>query len=325
MFNKNIGYMKTLLMFPGQGSQYVGMGKDIFDNYKYAKKIFQKVDETLDENFSNLIFTGDENELKKSYNTQPALMVVSVAIYLSLKEECGTKLDRLNIQGVAGHSLGEYSALCVAGGLSIEDTTKILRYRGKAMFDCVSNDTGMCAVIGSDKDTIQQAIDNIKPKCLVIANSNSIGQIVVSGYLEDIEKFKIEISGKTKKLIQLPVSGAFHSPLMQKAQSQVEIEIEKLNVKQPSVDILQNYSGKFENNVDTIKNNLKKQITAPVLWCENMQMAIEQGFDAFIEIGAKNVLTGLLKRIVPEDKKNEIKIINIEKVEDIKNLSSLLD
>lgn len=312
--------MKTLLMFPGQGSQYVGMGKDIFENYNYSKKAFQQVNEALGEDLTKLIFEGDENELKKSFNTQPALMVVSVAVYLALKEEYGSKLDELNIQGVAGHSLGEYSALCVAGGLSIGETVTILRKRGQAMYDNVSNDTGMLAVIGSDKETIQNAIDNINPKCLVIANNNSIGQIVVSGYLDDIEKFKTAMDGKAKKLIPLPVSGAFHSPLMQKAQDSVEEDIDELNIQKPSVAILQNYSTKFENEPEEIKNNLKKQITAPVLWVESIQMAIEQGFDTFIEIGAKNVLSGLVKRIITKEQAEIIKIINVEKVEDVKSL-----
>ena len=312
--------MKTLLMFPGQGSQYVGMGKDIFESYNYSKKAFQQVNETLGEDLTKLIFEGDENELKKSFNTQPALMVVSVAVYLALKEEYGSKLDELNIQGVAGHSLGEYSALCVAGGLSIGETATILRKRGQAMYDNVSNDTGMLAVIGADKETIQNAIDNISPKCLVIANNNSIGQIVVSGYLDDIEKFKMEMDGKAKKLIPLPVSGAFHSPLMQKSQEEVEDDIGKLNIQKPSVAILQNYSTKFENEPEEIKNNLKKQITAPVLWVESIQMAIEQGFDTFIEIGAKNVLSGLVKRIITKEQAETIKIINVEKVEDVKGL-----
>ena len=307
-------------MFPGQGSQYVGMGKDIFESYNYSKKAFQQVNEALGEDLTKLIFEGDENELKKSFNTQPALMVVSVAVYLALKEEYGSKLNELNIQGVAGHSLGEYSALCVAGGLSIGDTAKILRKRGKAMYDNVSNDTGMLAVIGSDKETIQNAIDNINPKCLVIANNNSIGQIVVSGYLDDIEKFKNEMERKAKKLIPLPVSGAFHSPLMQKAQDSVEEDIDELNIQKPSVAILQNYSTKFENEPEEIKNNLKKQITAPVLWVESIQMAIEQGFDTFIEIGAKNVLSGLVKRIITKEQAETIKIINVEKVEDVKSL-----
>ena len=309
-----------MLMFPGQGSQYIGMGKDIFDNYEYAKKAFLQADGAIGENLTQLIFEGSEDELKKSYNTQPALMVVSVAIYLALREEYGSKLDELNICGVAGHSLGEYSALCVAGGLSIEDTAKILYKRGQTMFNCVSNDTGMLAVIGSDKDVIQQNIDEIEPKCLVIANSNSVGQIVVSGYLDDIEKFKAKMEGKAKRLISLPVSGAFHSPLMQKAQDEMGEEIGKLNIKKPNYAILQNYSGKFETEPDVIKSNLQKQITAPVLWRENMQMAITDGFDTFIEIGAKNVLSGLMKRIVTKEQEDKIKIINAEKVEDIKTL-----
>lgn len=317
--------MKTLLMFPGQGSQYVGMGKDIFECYEYSKKAFNKVNEALGEELTQTIFNGTEDDLKKTYNTQPSLMVVSLAIYLALKEEYGKKLDLLNIQGVSGHSLGEYSALCVSGCLSISDTAKILQKRGQSMFNCSSDDTGMLAVIGVDKDIIQEIINKIKPKCLSIANVNSIGQIIISGYLTDIERFKIEIGEKAKKLILLPVSGAFHSPLMQKAQNEIESEIDKLNLKKPTYSILQNYSGCFENDVNTIKKNLKLQITAPILWYEHMQMAIANGFDTFIEIGAKNVLTGLLKRIIPDDKKNVIKFFNVENVNDVKTLFDKID
>ena len=314
--------MKTLLMFPGQGSQYVGMGKDIYDNYSYAKKAFQQVDEALDEEFSNRIFNGNEDDLKKSYNTQPALMAVSVAIFLAMKEEYGDKLDELNIKGVAGHSLGEYSAICVAGGLTIAKTAKILRKRGKAMSNCVSDDTGMLAVIGSDNQTIQESIDAIKPRCLVIANSNSPGQTVVSGYKTDLEAFMKQMQGKAKRLIPLPVSGAFHSPLMQQAQDEMQQSIEQLDIKEVKYPVLQNYSSNFETNPATIKTNLQKQITSPVLWCECMQKAIASGFDTFIEIGAKNVLTGLMKRIVPAE--SNVKIINVEKVEDVKTLMEKL-
>ena len=312
--------MKTLLVFAGQGSQYIGMGKDIYDNYIYANKAFNQVNDTIGTEFLNLIFNGDENELKKSFNTQPALMAVSVATFLALKEEYGTKLDNLNICGVAGHSLGEYSALCVAGCLSIKETAKILRKRGEAMFNCVSDDTGMMAVIGSDKEIIQEHINKIKPKCLVIANSNSVGQIVVSGYKEDIEKFKESISGDAKKLIPLPVSGAFHSPLMKPAEDEIANDIEELNIQPPKYPILQNYSSNFETEPSIIKNNLKHQITAPIYWCENMQKAIQDGFDTFIEIGAKNVLSGLMKRIITKEQEKLIKIINVEKVEDVKSL-----
>ena len=317
--------MKTLLIFPGQGSQYIGMGKDIYEDYEYPKKAFNQINEALNEDLKSLIFNGQEEDLRKSYNTQPALMAVSVGIYLALNEEYGDKLNKLNIQGVAGHSLGEYSALCVSNGLSIKDTAIILRKRGQAMFNCVSNDTGMLAVIGSDRVAIQNVIDDIKPRCLVIANSNSIGQIVVSGYLEDIEKFKQEMAGKAKKLIPLPVSGAFHSPLMKQAQDDIEKDIDNLNIQNVKYPILQNFSGKFENNPEQIKENLKKQITAPVMWCENMQMAINKGFDTFIEVGAKNVLSGLMKRIITPDQADKIKIIKIENCEDIKNLKPMLD
>ena len=317
--------MKTLLMFAGQGSQYVGMGKDVYDNYAYANKALIKVDKVISGDFLNLIFNGDENELKKSFNTQPALMAVSVATFLALKEEYGIKLDKLNICGVAGHSLGEYSALCIAGCLSIIDTAKILRKRGEAMFNCVSDNTGMMAVIGCDKKIIQEHINKINPKCLVIANSNSVGQIVVSGYKEDIEKFKESISSDAKKLIPLPVSGAFHSPLMKSAEDEIANDIEELNIQPPKYPILQNYSSNFETEPSIIKDNLKHQITAPIYWCENMQKAIQDGFDTFIEIGAKNVLCGLMKRIITKEQEDKIKIISIERVEDIKNLATMLN
>ena len=192
------------------------------------------------------------------------------------------------------------------------------------MFNCVSDNTGMMAVIGCDKKIIQEHINKINPKCLVIANSNSVGQIVVSGYKDDIKKFKESISSDAKKLIPLPVSGAFHSPLMKSAEDAIINNIEKLNIQTPKYPILQNYSSKFETEPSVIKDNLKHQITSPIFWCENMQKAIADGFDTFIEIGAKNVLCGLMKRIVPKEKEEKIKIISIEKVDDVKNLPSLL-
>lgn len=316
--------MKTLLMFPGQGSQYIGMCKDIFDRFSYSKKAFQIVDKVLNENLTDLILNGDENELTKSYNSQPAIMLVSVAIYLALKEKYGSKLDNLNIKGTIGHSLGEYSALCVSGVLSIEDTAKILKQRGFAMYNCVKSDTGMCAIIGTNVEDIQSAIDNIKSKCLVIANYNSFGQIVVSGYLEDIEKLKIELKDKAKKMIDLKVSGAFHSPLMKQAEDNMKQYIEKLDLHTPKIDILQNYSCKFENDIEKIRFNLLHQITAPIFWYKNIQTAIQNGFDTFIEIGPKNVLSGLVKRSLLENQVEKIKIINIENCNDIDEIEKIL-
>jgi [acyl-carrier-protein] S-malonyltransferase len=317
--------MKTMLVFPGQGSQYPGMGKDIFDNYECSRKVFSLVSDELNKDIADLAFNGKDEEIKKSYNTQPLLMTVSVATYLAMEKEYGEKINNLNICGVAGHSLGEYSALCVSNCLSIKNTAKILFKRGKAMYECVNNDTGMLAVIGSDNETIQQNINKIKPNCLVIANSNSIGQTVVSGYLEDIEKFKIEMANQAKQLIQLPVSGAFHSPLMQKAQDIMEHEIDNLDIQEPKYQILQNYSGRFEKKTSDIKFNLKKQITAPILWCENIRYAISNGFDTFIEIGAKNVLSKLIKRTIKKEEENKIKILNIENTENIKTLFEYIE
>ena len=318
--------MKTILMFPGQGSQYIGMGKDIYDNFLSSKRVFEIVNDAVGFDLADLIFNGTDEELRKSYNTQPALMCVSVSICSAIREVYGDDLKgKLNIKGVAGHSLGEYSSLCISGCLSIDETAKILYKRGEAMYQCVKDDTGMVAVIGCSIDTIQNEINRIKDRrCLVVANSNSVGQVVISGYLDDIEKFKKNIDGKAKKLIPLGVSGAFHSPLMQKAQEKMYDEIEKLNIKEPIYPVLQNYSGKFETDSNAIKKNLQRQITSPVMWCENIQYAIERGFDTFIEIGAKKVLSGLMKRIITKEQEDKIKVISIENVEEVKNMLSCL-
>lgn len=316
--------MKTMLVFPGQGSQYAGMGQDVYNKYQSAQKFFDE-----NKHFRDIIFDGNEEELKKTNNTQPALMMVSYAVWLAFNEEYGKnaeigegeKIKQLNISAVAGHSLGEYSALSVAGGCDANDCVEILSKRGQAMMDNCPEGTGMLAVLGSNKETIEGIIAEIQPKTLVIANSNCIGQIVVSGYNEDIDKF-IE-TGKQKglkKMIKLPVSGAFHSPLMQNAKEEFENFVDGFNVKTPKYEILQNFSGKFEKEPETIKNNLKQQITAPILWTENIQMAIQNGFDTFIEIGAKNVLFNLIKRI-----NDNVKILHLEKVEEIQTFFDTLN
>ena len=314
-----------MLVFMGQGSQYIGMGKDVYDNYEYSNKVFKQVDEVLSEyalddlkslgysSFSNLIFQGTEEHLKVSKYTQPALMTVSVATYLAMVEEYGEKLAELNIQGVAGHSLGEYSALCVAGGLNVKDTAVILYKRGLAMTNCVKNNTGMLAVLGGNIDDITRTIKEINAKCLVVANINSPSQIVVSGFLDDIKNFEIAIKPYAKRLVLLPVSGAFHCPLMQQAEDDIFDDVCNLNIKDTKYKIMQDYSSSFSSTGEDIKENLKKQITSPVNWVKMIQNAIDDGFDTFIEVGAKNVLTNLIKKISPD-----VKAINIETKEDIK-------
>ena len=315
-----------MLLFMGQGSQYVGMGKDVYENYDYSNKVFKQVDEALSEyikddlktlgysSLSNLIFQGTEEHLKVSKYTQPALMTVSIATYLAMVEEYGEKLTELNIHGVAGHSLGEYSALCVAGCLNVKETAVILYKRGLAMTtNCVKDNTGMLAVLGCDIDNINRTIKEINAKCLVVANVNSPSQIVVSGFLDDIKNFEVAIKPYAKRLVLLPVSGAFHSPLMQQAEDDILNNICNLNIKDAKYKIMQDYSSSFSSTGVEIKENLKKQITSPVNWTKMIQNAIDDGFDTFIEVGAKNVLTNLIKKISPD-----VKAINIETKEDIK-------
>ena len=314
-----------MLVFMGQGSQYVGMGKDVFENYEYSNKVFKQVDEVLDKyihddlktlgynSLSDLIFQGTEEHLKISEYTQPALMTVSVATYLAMVEEYGEKLADLNIQGVAGHSLGEYSALCVAGSLNVKDTAVIIHKRGLAMTNCVKDNTGMLAVLGCEIDDINKTIQEINAKCLVVANINSPSQIVVSGFLDDIKTFEVAIKPYAKRVVLLPVSGAFHSPLMRQAEEDILNDICNLNIKDAKYKIMQDYSSAFSLNGDDIKENLKKQITSPVNWVKMIQNAIDDGFDTFIEVGAKNVLTNLIKKI-----SSDVKAINIETKDDIK-------
>lgn len=317
--------MKTLLMFPGQGSQYLGMCNDIYKSSFYAKKLFQKTKDILQIDFADIIFNTNNEILSKSYITQPAIALVSVSIYLTLIERYKANIDKLNIQGVIGHSLGEYSALCVAKYLPFEEMIKFLQKRGQAMYDCAKENTGMCAIIGCDKERIQTSINNIMAKCLVIANTNSKEQIVVSGYLDDIKKLKTELSTKAKRMIDLSVSGAFHSPLMKTAQDSLQDDIASLKLLPSNIAILQNYSGKFETDIKTIQQNLKQQITSPILFYENIQTAIQCGFDTFIEIGPKNVLSSLVKRCITKEQLDNVNIYKIENLEDVNNFQMFLD
>ena len=312
-------------MFPGQGSQYLGMCNDIYKSSFYAKKLFQKTNDILQIDFADIIFNTNNEILSKSYITQPAIALVSVSIYLTLIEKYKANIDKLNIQGVIGHSLGEYSALCVAKYLSFEEMIKFLQKRGQAMYDCAKENTGMCAIIGCDKETIQTSINSVSAKCLVIANTNSKEQIVVSGYLDDIKKLKTELSTKAKRMIDLSVSGAFHSPLMKTAQDSLQDDIASLKLLPSNIAILQNYSCKFETDIKTIQQNLKQQITSPILFYENIQTAIQNGFDTFIEIGPKNVLSSLVKRCLSVEQLNNVNIYKIENLDDINNFQMFLN
>jgi [acyl-carrier-protein] S-malonyltransferase len=301
------------VIFPGQGSQLVGMGKDLHDKYSLIQDLFKEADDTLGFSLSKLVLSGPKEELDLTENTQPAIFLISHSIFKLIKEEFKIDLNRANF--FAGHSLGEYSALTSAGALSFSDTLKILKIRGKAMQSSVSKGVGgMVAVLGSKIETIENIINENKNKYeCYIANDNSLGQIVLSGKISDLEKMMVDLKAANIKNIKLPVSAPFHCKLMSKATLVMNEEIEKLNFKEPSNILISNVTGKEISNTNELKDLLVKQIESRVRWRESVTRMIEKGVNQFIEIGPGKVLSGLVKRI---DKNVKVSAINTE--EDIK-------
>ena len=301
------------VIFPGQGSQLVGMGKDLHQKYSLVKELFKEADENLGFSISNLILNGPKEELDLTENTQPAIFLISYSIFKVIKEEFNRDLNKANF--FAGHSLGEYSALACAGSLSFSNTLKILKIRGRAMQNSVPKGLGgMVAVLGSKIETIEKIIDENKNNynCFV-ANDNSDGQIVLSGNVEDLEKVMIDLKSKNIKNIKLPVSAPFHCKLMNKATLVMNEEIKKLDFKKPQNTLISNVTGKEILDINELKDLLIKQIESRVRWRESVLLMIEKGINQFIEIGPGKVLSGLIKRI---DRSVKVSAINTE--EDIK-------
>ena len=305
------------VIFPGQGSQIVGMGKDLFDKYSLVRDLFKEADETLGFSLSNLILNGPKEELDLTENTQPAIFLLSYSIFKIVKEEFDIDLSKANF--FAGHSLGEYSALALAGSLSFSDTLKILKIRGKAMQSSVPKGIGgMVAVLGSEIKIIENIINENKKKYeCYIANDNSVGQIVLSGNIEDLEKMMIDLKLANIKSIKLPVSAPFHCKLMNKATLVMEEEIAKLNFKEPKNILISNVTGKEITDSKELKNLLVKQIESRVRWRESVLLMIDKGINQFIEIGPGKVLSGLIRRI---NKNVKVSAINTE--EDIKLINT---
>jgi [acyl-carrier-protein] S-malonyltransferase len=301
------------VIFPGQGSQIVGMGKDFHDKYTLVQDLFKEADDTLGFPLSDLILNGPKEDLDLTENTQPAIFLISYSIFKIIKEEFNKNLSEANF--FAGHSLGEYSALAAAGSLSFSDTLKILKIRGRAMQSSVPKGVGgMIAVLGSEIETIENFISENKRKYeCYIANDNSVGQIVLSGNIEDLEKMMIDLKSANIKNIKLPVSAPFHCKLMNKATLIMKEEIRKLNFKEPKNILISNVTGKKISNSNELKDLLIKQIESRVRWRESVLLMIDKGINQFIEIGPGKVLTGLIKRI---DKNVKVSAINTE--EDIK-------
>ena len=303
------------VIFPGQGSQLVGMGKEFYDKYDFVKKLFKEADEILQSPLSKLILEGPKEELDLTVNTQPAIFLISYSIFNIVKNEFNIDLSKAKY--FAGHSLGEYSALCSAGCLNFEDTIKILKIRGDAMQNAVpKGEGGMVAVLGSTVEVIEKIIkDNEKEFHIQIANDNSEGQLVLSGKINDIEKLIEILKSNSIKNIKLPVSAPFHCSLMNKASNVMNLEIMKLNFQQSSIKLISNVTAKEIVDINKLKELLIKQIENRVRWRESVINMINNGVNQFIEIGPGKVLSGLVKRI-----NKEVKINAINNESDIKNI-----
>jgi len=304
------------VIFPGQGSQMVGMCKDFYEKFDIVKKLFSQADEVLGFSISNLILEGPKDKLDLTENTQPAVFLAGYSIFQLLKKEFQIDLNKANF--FAGHSLGEYTALASAEVLSFSDTIKILKIRGKAMQSAVPmGEGGMVAVLGSDIEKIEKILKEKKNsyECY-IANDNSNGQLVISGNNKEIEKFILDLKSESIKNIKLPVSAPFHCKLMKKATDIMNNEIQKLKFHEAKNILISNVTAKEINNSSILKDLLIKQIESRVRWRESVIYMIDKGVKQFVEIGPGKVLSGLIKRI---DKNVKVSAINNE--QDIKMLN----
>ena len=303
------------VIFPGQGSQTIGMGKEFFDKFELVKELFKEADSILNIPLSQIILEGPKNDLDLTINTQPAIFLISYSIYNVITKEFNIDLSKAKY--FAGHSLGEYSALSCSGYLNFSDTLKLLRARGDAMQNAVpKGEGGMLAVLGSTIDKIEKILNENKEKFKTeIANDNSEGQLVLSGKKNEIEKLTEVLKLNNIKNIKLPVSAPFHCQLMNKATEIMKNEIEKVNFQDSKNILISNVTGEEILNKDQLKILLIQQIENRVRWRESVINMINKGINHFIEIGPGKVLSGLVKRI-----NKDVKINTINSESDIKDL-----
>jgi len=308
--------MKAIL-FPGQGSQIVGMGSEFYNNFPAVKKMFDEADEILKFKISKIILDGPASDLKLTQNTQPSILLVSYSIFTVLKNEFNFSLDK--IKYFAGHSLGEYSSLLCANALSFQDSLQLLFERGKSMQEAVPiGKGGMLAILGSDITEINNYLSQVKFQGVCeVANDNAHGQIIVSGNIESIEELKNILKKNKKKCIPLPVSAPFHCSLMNSAAVKMKKKIDAVNFKNPDFEIVSNVTALPMNSPEDIKNFLVKQIYSKVRWRESIVFMGKNNINDFIEIGPGKVLTGLVKRILPNTNS-----FSLNSIDDIKNLKN---
>ena len=302
------------VVFPGQGSQKIGMAKELFDKFELVKNLFKEADEILNSSISKIIFEGPENQLNLTENTQPAIFLTSYSIYKVAQKEFG--LDLKKAKFIAGHSLGEYSALCCYEALDFEETIKILKMRGKSMQEALPpNEGGMLAVLGTGIKIIEDMINNKHNDCF-IANDNSPQQIVISGLKKNLDLLVDDLDKSKIKNIRLNVSAPFHCNLMSSATENMREKINNLNIKEIKIPIISNFTAKPSVSSDEIKKLLISQIEGRVRWLESVDFMINEGTKKFIEIGPGKVLSGLIKRT-----NKNVKVISINKEIDMKEIN----
>jgi len=299
---------KIAFLFAGQGAQYVGMGKDLYDSFPESKAVFDKADQVLGFSLSKLCFQGPAEALTQTKNCQPAVLTMSIAALEAFKSADSSQSA---VSYMAGLSLGEYSALVAAEAISFEDAVYLVRQRGEFMEEAAQNKPGrMLSVIGLDLDKVKEVCSKVNTE---VANINCPGQIVISGGIKEIEEAaKVAQDYGAKRTLALEVSGAFHSSFMKEASDKLAVELEKIKINPPKIPIVSNVTAKPVTKAEEIKDNLIKQVAYSVLWDDSMKFILSKNVTTFFEFGPGKVLKGLMRRI---DEKAEV--INIEKKEDI--------
>ena len=300
-------------LFPGQGSQSVGMGREFFENFSLARRVFEEADDALHFSISKLCFQGPEEALKLTENTQPAILTTSIACLRVLQNEKGFT-PRLT----AGHSLGEYSALVASGGLVFSDAVRIVRLRGRFMQEAVPVGEGaMAAVLGMEREDLERLCEEAAgEEVLAPANFNSPGQIVISGHTRAVERAIERVKQKGKKAMLLAVSAPFHSPLMKGAGERLAKEIEPISVGELKIPVVTNVEAEINEDRNRVKPLLVAQVSSPVRWEESMKRMVQEGIERVFEIGPGKVLSGLMKRI-----DSKVETATIENIETLKRIS----